>query len=295
MDKVQVSNYPWIIAAEQLSTRFLILDPNEDPLSKAAIKWAWTPRQTAKVELDHYYFYNNPSEVKLIDNGKKLMFSCSGGACGIIDIASGDLLTHVYPMGNPHSVEILPDGNLVTASSTGRTLTLFDLQSDPAGSIYKQYTFRSAHGVVYDEKTQHLFSCGSYGLAEWQYDADNVELIPVKEHIFARSCSEEDLYRGHDLYVDPADGWLTLTGGTELCKFNCVTGERKTIVNIDSIKSASFTAGTPTLLLIPNESWWNDTLTLLNDDGTTQPLCRYPHFRFYKARWIPDAMNIFKQ
>ena len=166
MDNVQNSNYPWIIAAEQLSTRFLILDPNEDPLSKAAIKWAWTPRQSAKVALDHYYFYNNPSEVKLIDGGRKLMFSCSGGACGIIDIASGELLTHVYPMGNPHSVELLPDGNMVTASSTGRTLTLFDLKSDPAGSIYKQYTFRSAHGVVYDEKTQHLFSCGSYGLAE---------------------------------------------------------------------------------------------------------------------------------
>ena len=121
-----------------------------------------------------------------------------------------------------------------------------------------------------------------------------MDLILIKEHIFARSTSEEDLYRGHDLYIDPADGLLTLTGGTELCKFNCVTGERKTVVNINSIKSASFTAGAPAMLLIPNEQWWNDTLTLLSNGGTTQPLCRYPHFRFYKARWIPDDMNIFK-
>ena len=294
MDKLQASTFPMIIAAEQLSTRFLILDPNEDPLSKAAIKWTWTPRQSAKVALDHFYFYNNPSEVKLIDNGRKLIFSCSGGACGIIDITTGELLTHVYPMGNPHSVELLPDGNMVTASSTGRMLTLFDLKNDPDGNISKQYVFRSAHGVVYDEKTQHLFSCGSFGLAEWEYDEDKVELIPFKEHIFARSDREEDLYRGHDLYRDPADGMLTLTGGTELCKFNCTTGERTVIVNINSIKSASFTAGAPTLLLIPNEQWWNDTLMLLKDDGTLQELCRFPHFRFYKARWIPDNMNILK-
>ena len=176
---------PLIVAAEQLSTRFLILDPNEDPLSQAAIKWAWNPRQSPKVELDHYYFYNNPSEVKLIDNGKKLLFSCSGGACGIIDIASGELLTHVYPMGNPHSIEILPDGNLVTASSTGARLTLFDLKSDPSGRKCKKYPLRSAHGVVFDTQKQILFSCGSSGLSEWKYDPEKVELVLVKEHVYS--------------------------------------------------------------------------------------------------------------
>ena len=285
---------PLIVAAEQLSTRFLILDPNEDPLSKKAIKWAWDPRQSPKIALDHYYFYGNPSEVKLIDNGKKLLFSCSGGACGIIDIASGDLLTHVYPMGNPHSIEILPDGNLVTASSTGRRITLFDLKSDPSGKKFKRYTFRSAHGVVFDKKTQHLFGCGSYGLAEWKYDPEKVELILVKEHVFGRNKDNKGTFGGHDLYFDPVDGMLTLTGSAELCKVNSVTGERKVLSNIPHIKSASFIADVPTLLLVPNESWWNDTLTILDKNGKASDLRRYPHFRFYKVRWIPREFDVLK-
>ena len=285
---------PLIVAAEQLSTRFLILDPNEDPLSKKAIKWAWTPNQSPKIKLDHYYFYGNPSEVKLIDNGKKLLFSCSGGACGIIDTASGELLTQVYPMGNPHSIEILPDGNIVTASSTGNRLTLFDLKSDPSGKKFKKYTYNNAHGVVFEKKNNLLFSCGAPGLAEWKYDPEKVELILVKEHIFTSSKNGKKHFGGHDLYFDPADGMLTLTGSNEFCKVDSVTGKRTVIATIDHIKSVSFTANAPTLLLIPNERWWNDTLTVLDKNGTARELIRYPHFRFYKARWIPREFEILK-
>jgi hypothetical protein len=197
-------------------------------------------------------------------------------------------------MGNPHSIEILPDGNLVTASSTGRRITLFDLKSDPSGKKFKRYTFRSAHGVVFDKKTQHLFGCGSYGLAEWKYDPEKVDLTLVREHIFANNKNGKNKFGGHDLYFDPADGMLTLTGSNEFCKVDSVTGKRTVIANIDHIKSVSFTANAPTLLLVPNERWWNDALTVLDKNGTVRELIRYPHFRFYKARWIPREFEILK-
>lgn len=279
---------PLIIAAEQLSTRFIILDPQVDPLSKKAIKWAWTPRQSPKVKLDNFYFYNNPSEVKLIRNNTQLLFSCSGGACGIIDIASGELLYHVYPKGNPHSAELLPDGNIVTASSTGAFLMLFDLQRDPEGNIAKQYDCPSAHGVVYDEKTQRLYSCGREGITEWRYDSRKVELIKIADYPFPVVIN---VFGGHDLYRDLQDGLLTVSGRHAVYKFNCQTKEQTFFLNAAHVKSVSVHPKAPTLLLIPNEKWWNDELQIADKSGRVRKLIRYPHFRFYKVRWVERSIS----
>ncbi|MBE6372924.1 MAG: WD40 repeat domain-containing protein [Lentisphaerae bacterium] len=272
--------YPLIAAAEQFSSRILLLDPNRDPLSDQAIVWQWSPMHDWDMDRDTLRQYVNLSEVKPVSGGTRLLVTASGGACVMLDLRTGRLEYALAAGGNPHSAELLPDGNVVTASSKGY-LRLFDLKNDPSGKTFTDSYQESAHGVVLIPGQDRLFSSGKDGLILWQYDADRVRLIRQQEFQF----NLPDLrFAGHDLVLHPVNGKLYLTGTSRMLEVDPDSGRAEQVFEIPKIKSISFAPGFPPLVIIPDESWWTSRLRLL-EDGTPRELLRIPHFRFYKARW----------
>lgn len=280
-----VAKYPYIVAAEQFSTSFIVIDPNVDVLKNEAIVWRYAPIKDWDVPEDKLRTFSNPSEVKIVKDGTKLLLTCSGGACALIDLATGKYDWLVFPYGNPHSAELLPDGNVVTASSTGAYLRLYDLKKDIKGTVSKKYPLESAHGVVWDKKTELLYACGKHGIVSYKYDPEKVELTQVKEY----NLDLPDLASGgHDLYLDPRDGKLLVTVTRGMVKVDQESGKFEVITPQRHIKSVSVAPGIGTLVMIPTESWWSDKLGILDEQGVIKDFIRMPHMRFYKARWIPD-------
>ena len=281
-EAAQEKKYPYIIATEQASTRFLLIDPNIDPASGKAIVWSWTPEKSM------VRGFANPSDAKIVQNGTRLLTASSGGICALIDIQSGKLLHALQAGNNPHSADILPDGNIVTAASTGRCVRLFDVKNDPSGKKYTQYHQDSAHGVVYDEKTDRVYTCGLYGIVAWRYDADKVTLTKEKEYPAPRKTR---YFGGHDLTMDPRNGKLLVSGTEEIYHFDQFTGEYSLYLPVRDVKSISTLPGMPdvNLMLIPTEGWWSDFLRI-QDAAGLRPLIRFPGFRFYKARWAENVI-----
>ena len=67
------ARYPLIAAAEQFSSRILLLDPNRDPLSDQAIVWQWSPMHDWDMDRDTLRQYVNLSEVKPVSGGTRLL------------------------------------------------------------------------------------------------------------------------------------------------------------------------------------------------------------------------------
>ena len=286
----QLSRYPYIVAAEQFSTSFLVLNPNVDILSKEAIVWRYDPAVHWDFDGKYLRTFRNPSEAKIVKNGTKLLFTCSGGACGLIDIATEKLDWLVFAYGNPHSAEILPDGNAVTASSIGSYLMLYDLKKDLKGSVNKKYTLKSAHGVVWDPKTQLLYACGKHGVVSYKYDPEKVEL--TQKRIYNLDRPDIAAY-GHDLQLDPRDGKLLVTVTRGLVKLDQVSGEFEVITPQRRLKAVSSLPGYATLTMMATERYWSDELHLIDSNGKVVDFLRLPHMHFYKARWISDKENIW--
>ena len=83
------ARYPLIAAAEQFSSRILLLDPNRDPLSDQAIVWQWSPMHDWDMDRDTLRQYVNLSEVKPVSGGTRLLVTASGGACVMLDLRTG--------------------------------------------------------------------------------------------------------------------------------------------------------------------------------------------------------------
>ena len=283
--------YPYILATEQFSTSFLVLDPNVDISSPAAIVWRYNPAVDWDIENKHLRAFRNPSDAKIVQNGSKLLFTTSGGVCGLIDLTLKKLEWLVFANGNPHSAELLPDGNAVTASSIGSYLMLFDLKKDIKGSISKKYALKSAHGVVWDNKTQLLYACGRNGVVSYKYDPVKVELTPVREY---NLDLPERIADAHDLIIDPVDGKLLVTVTRGLVKLDQITGAFEVITPRRRIKSVSVAPEIGTLIVLAEKGgWWSDTLRWVDKHGAITDFIRMPHMHFYKARWIPDSENIW--
>ena len=288
-EAAQEKKYPYIIAAEQFSTRFVLIDPNVDPASGKSIVWMWSPLWSSESNGAMLRGFANPSDAKIVKNGTHLLTASSGGTCALIELKTGKLVHSLWAGGNTHSADILPDGNIVTASSSGRYLRLFDVKRDPSGKKYTQYAQASAHGVVYDDKTKMVYSCGLDGIIAWRYDADKALLIKEKDYPAPHPHSR--YFGGHDLAMDPRDGRLLVTGTEEIYRFDQFTGEYTLAAPVRDVKSVSTLADMPDvmLMLIPTESWWSDSIRIQDKDGL-RTLLRMPYFRFYKVRWAENVV-----
>ena len=287
------TQYPYIITAEQFSTSFIVINPNVDPLSEAAIVWRYDPLQDWNIDDKYARYFTNPSEAKIVNNGTKLLLTSSGGICALVDLKKCASDWVVFPEGNTHSAEILSDGNLLTASSaSGGYLTLYDLKKDRKGSIYKKYVLRRAHTIVFDPKDKLLYVAWKEGIISYKYDPEKVELKEIRKY----NLNRPDLTANtHDLIIDPVDGKLIMSLTRGLIKLDQATGKFELIHPQRHIKSISADPKHGLLLTFPDtyKIWWNDKLHILGADGKIKQFFRMPHMRFYKARWIPDNENFW--
>ncbi len=263
------------VLAEQAQTRIVIMD-------MAAQKniWEWKP-QSSNVKPAHFGWFSNLSEVKPVYNNSCLLITASGGAVALIRIADKKTLFYAYAGGNTHSAELLPDGNIVTASSNGACLTVF--ATDTSGSGQAGFLSRQpmpfAHNVVWDKERRILWSAGMNQLKIFRYNFNCLQ--PAIEAIDSIALPGTE---AHDLFPEYGTANLWLTNTTHVYRFHTVNrqlteaeGMQK---NIKSVSSGP--AGYPVLMVLPNESWWTDTLL----DNQGHPLFHEKGMRIYKARWL---------
>lgn len=279
-----------IVLSEQSQNRIAIAD-----VPSKTIFWDWKAA-TSNVKPEHVKWFTNPSDAKVVYNGKYILTTASGGGVALIRIADKKTVFYAYAGGNPHSAELLPDGNIVSASSTDNYLKLFkvDTLNFPDNVYTKIIPIEFGHNVVWDQKNQLLWSAAMNHLKSFSYNFD---------------CSKPDLTltetislpgtEAHDLFPVYGENSLWLTNIKNVYKFDVATKQlnQANIIqeNIKSVSSGP--TDFPTIVLRPKESWWADEV--LDNKGNS--IFVQSGLKIYKARWVipntfsypPDAS--FKQ
>lgn len=176
--------------------------------------------------------FDSISEVKVSNNGTKILVSYRDGAA-IIDICSKTVDVKVNLIGkNPHSIELLPNGSFVTASTTGRDITHW---SADGVEITLRLGGINAHAIVFD---------GNSTL--WITGGNKLYKVPYENSRFTWQSAETYSYPinmgwGHDLMIQPGGNTLMLTGDYKIYNFD-VTDEVFTLLsgwNQKEVKSIS--------------------------------------------------------
>ncbi len=129
--------------------------------------WSWNAKEHAgelglsASSCDHI------DDCKPVDNGSKFLITSSYNWCALVSRETGKVLFNTIWCGDAHSAEILPDNRIVVACSSGtgayyNCLQVYDLSK--SNTILSSLTLDSAHGVVWDQKTQRLYAIGGQSL-----------------------------------------------------------------------------------------------------------------------------------
>lgn len=276
-----------IVAAEQRTTRILLLDPQRDWDCDAAVLWQWEPLAAPEIKPEHRQWFHAVSECKPVSGGTQLLVAASGGGVALVDLADGGTRFYGYAGGNTHSAALLPDGNIVSASSTGNFLCIFVVDSfaDGEGRTIK-IDYPDAHGVVWDRRRQMLWALGREALTGFRYNFDkgNPQLTAEVSYPLPGG-----VVYGHDLWPVLGEDRLYITDHDKVSVFDPETGSITLFRQQPDVKSISRAADGRIIVTLPREEWWTDRVTLL-DSGESVGLL--PGARFYKARWWePDSFE----
>jgi len=264
-----------VILAEQAQARIVIAD-----VDSKTLVWEWKAANSA-VRPEDVKWFSNPSDAKIVYNGKYVLTTASGGGVALIRIADKKTMFYAFAGGNTHSAELLPDGNIVTASSTDNYLMLFkvDTLHFPADVNKKVVPIEFGHNVVWDAKNQLLWSAAMNKLKAFKYNFDcNHPDLTLVESIALPGTE------AHDLFPVYNENALYLTNTTNVYLFDLAT-RKLTQANTlqENIKCVSSgPQGYPTIMLRPKESWWTDEVS--DDKGNTVFIQN--GLKLYKARWV---------
>lgn len=270
-----------IVCTEQFSNRIMICDPSVADWNKPEARlWTFNPYYHQDIPIEKLRFFGAVSEVKPVLNNTVLLLTASSGVVCLVNIEEDRVIFCEFASGNTHSADLLPDGNVVTASSTGSYLRLFFMSADMShAERYVDFPAEDAHGVVWDNKRNCLWSSGLKGLIRWTYR--NGELI--QEQLFEPRPGNP--FHGHDLYPVRGEDALYLTG-YDVLRFDPENGSFQTVLaGPPYVKSISRAANGAVLVTTPQQHWWTDTVSLLTPDGV-KPYRTMSNMRFYKARFM---------
>lgn len=188
---VQDGTETFIIPADTDSTRLLFCGEHtiylinadralKDGTYQKSVLWKYDVYDAAEtVGLPKSRMYN-VDECKPVSNNTQLLVTSSYGWCILLDISTKEILFHTSKSVGAHSACLLPGNRAVVACSTNSGyIQLYDL--DRPDAVLFQSPLNSAHGVVWNEKTERLYAAGyssidTYRLADWDSDSPVLEL-----------------------------------------------------------------------------------------------------------------------
>jgi hypothetical protein len=252
--------------------------------------WVWDAKHCEGLPESLRPKFATTDDCKPVSGGRQVLISSSSGACALVERASGKAIWYAQ-VANAHSLEILPRGRIVVASSVapnGDRIVLFDIahSNEPLWST----PLVSAHGVVWDDGRQLLWALGltelrSYELKDWDIAKPSLALkatYPLPDE------------NGHDMQAIPQSNDLVVTTARHVCLFDrdkCEFRLHPDLGDKADVKCVGIDPETGrTVFLQATESWWSDTLGLLNPAGKI----RLPGEKLYKARWIGPPIKTSK-
>lgn len=265
-----------IVLSEQSQHRVAIAD-----IPSQHIVWEWHAA-LSNVKPEHVKWFNNPSDAKVVYNGKYVLTCASGGGVALIRIADKKTVFYAFAGGNTHSAELLPDGNIVAASSTGNYLTLFSVDTlrAPEQVYSKKVSIAFGHNVVWDKQRKLLWSAAMAELKAFRYNFNRQRPDLLPDTTIALPGTE-----AHDLFPVYGADALWLTNTTHVYRYN-VSSHQLTAANTsyqENIKSiTSGPDGLPVIIIKPKTSWWTDEVL----DTNGKRVFYQEGLKIYKARWV---------
>jgi Family of unknown function (DUF6528) len=259
------------------------IDPSSAETGSIKKLWSWRAKDHAELPKTVRDRFGTTDECKPVDGGKEILISSSGGACALVERASGRVLWYAR-VPNAHSLELLPHGRVAVASSVGTAgnrLLIFDLahSDEPVWET----PLPSAHGVVWDEQRQRLWALGfqelrCYQLKDWESGQPSLTLES------STPVPDED---AHDLQPVPRGSDLTVSTAHHVWLFD---REKKAFrLHPDlggkaGVKCVSVHPVTGRVVFLQAEggSWSGKSLGFLFPAGEAV----LPDERLYKARWL---------
>jgi len=242
--------------------------------------WSWRAKDHPELPAELIKTFGTTTDCKLIDNGKSLLISSSGGGCALIEYPAGKVLWSAR-VGNAHSLAALPGGRIIVAGSLGANkLVLFDRTK--GAQILWETACHSAHGVVWDEKRQRVYALGFqelrlYQLQNWSGEKPALSLestLPLPDP------------GGHDMSIVPNGNDLAISTESHVWLFDRESRQFrphpiwKDHADVKSIDIHPTTLR-PVMVQAGNGHWGSDTLHFLQPTAER----KLPGETLYKARW----------
>lgn len=269
--------------------KVFLLETSASAPGKAERLWTWDAKQSSDLPESLRATFKTTDDCKPVDGGSRVLISSSSGGCALVARPSGRAVWYAR-VPNAHSVEMLPRDRIVTAASThakGNRLMLFDV-ARPDQLVWEAPLY-SAHGVVWDAERRCLWALGfkelqCYELEDW--DSDKPALTMKASYTLPSTG-------GHDLQPQPKSSDLILTTGWFVYLFDRDKHTFRLHPELGKradVKSVCVHPRTgQTVFVQATESWWSDTLVLLDPAGKPAGKIQLPKERLYKARWlVPD-------
>jgi len=241
------------------------------------ILWTWDAQKATDLpETFRSRLFNTMDDCKPVNNGKQVLVSSSSGAIALLDSKDQKVLFYAA-VPNAHSIELLP-GNLIAAAASthkeGNKIMLFD--ATQPGKMLSKDSLYSAHGTVWHEKNQLLYTLGydvlrTYQITDGQLVRDKEWKIPGES--------------GHDLTLAPDGMSFFITEHTGIWRFELESEEFVKIIGFpdaENIKSVGESDSGQFIYTVPEESWWTYHVNF------HQPALQvaFPDIKIYKARWF---------
>ena len=264
---------------------YVIEAPKSDFEGEPKKLWSWKAADCETLPEPLRSRFGTTDECKPVDGGNLILIASSGGACAIVEPATGKALWHAE-VPNAHSIEWTMGSRVVAAASTagaGNRLILFDY--GPSSERLWEDDLHSAHGVVWDNERKRLWALGfdelrQYEPVDWRSMGPKLKLVATYE------LPDEG---GHDLQAVPGSDDLVLTTHAGVWRFDREKLEFRPdgpLAELAHVKCVSHhpTSGRVAVVQASDEVWWSDTIRLSSPDAKIV----LPGERIYKVRWLVD-------
>ena len=234
---------------------------------KNAILWEWDAKSEAAtvgkgmIRLD---------DCKPVDNNTKILATSSQSYAVLVDYKTKKLLWYSNSSGNAHSAEFLPGNRIAVACSDGGDcIQIFDVNL--SNKVLFSTPLVSAHGVVWNQKTERLYAIGGtslniYKLTDWNTAAPSLTL--------EKTINTKSFVTGlHDMTL--VDDNTLLVAGKNAAFFNIA---QETFTKIPYFNATSTTgSGLKSVNYNPEtgECWYTDATGSKRDPSWTMDDIRY--------------------